>query len=33
VFNLERDFNITADDIRQDFQFYFDRFPVEREVR
>jgi hypothetical protein len=33
VFNLERDFNVTADDIRQDFQFYFDRFPVEREVR
>ncbi|MDK2757189.1 MAG: sulfotransferase [Blastomonas fulva] len=33
VFNLERDFAITADKIRQDFQFYFDRFPVEREVR
>jgi hypothetical protein len=33
VFNLERDFAITADEIRQDFQFYFDRFPVEREVR
>jgi len=33
VFNLERDFASTADEIRQDFQFYFDRFPVEREVR
>ncbi|WP_060978189.1 MULTISPECIES: sulfotransferase [Pseudomonadota] len=33
VFNLERDFAITADEIRQDFQFYFDRLPVEREVR
>ncbi|AOG00563.1 MAG: sulfotransferase [Blastomonas sp.] len=33
VFNLERDFAITADEIRQDFQFYFDRFPVQREVR
>jgi hypothetical protein len=33
VFNLERDFDITAEDIRRDFQFYFDRFPVEREVR
>jgi hypothetical protein len=32
VFDLERDFGITADDIRQQFQFYFDRFPVEREV-
>ena len=33
VFNLERDFDMTAEEIRQDFQFYFDRFPVEREVR
>ncbi len=33
VFNLERDFGITPDDIRRDFEFYFDRFPVEREVR
>lgn len=33
VFNLERDFNITADDIRQQFQFYFDRFPVQKEVK
>jgi Sulfotransferase family len=32
VFNLERDFDMTADEIRKDFQFYFDRFPVEREV-
>lgn len=32
-FNLEGDFGITAEDIRQHFQFYFDRFPVEVEVR
>lgn len=33
MFNLERDFGLTADDIRKDFDFYFDRFPVEREVK
>lgn len=33
VFDLERDFNITAAEIRAKFQFYFDRFPVEPEVR
>jgi len=33
VFNLERDFDITPEDIRRDFNFYFDRFPVEREVK
>lgn len=33
VFNLERDFGITAEEIREDFDFYFDRFPVEREVK
>jgi hypothetical protein len=33
VFNLERDFGLTADDIRKDFEFYFDRFPVEKEVK
>ena len=33
VFNLERDFGITAADIRRDFDFYFDHFPVEREVK
>jgi len=33
VFDLERHFAITADEIRREFQFYFDRFPVEREVR
>ncbi len=33
VFNLERDFGITAEDIRSQFQFYFDRFPVQREVQ
>jgi hypothetical protein len=33
AFNLERDFGITADEIREQFQFYFDRFPVQREVK
>jgi Sulfotransferase family len=33
VFNLERDFGITADEIREQFKFYFDRFPVQREVK
>lgn len=33
VFNLERDFGLTAQDIRSQFQFYFDRFPVEQEVK
>ncbi|WP_417622355.1 sulfotransferase family protein [Parasphingorhabdus sp.] len=33
MFNLERDFGLTADDIRKDFEFYFDRFPVEKEVK
>lgn len=33
VFDLERDFGITADDIAKDFQFYFDRFPVKKEVK
>jgi hypothetical protein len=32
VFNLERDFDITAEEIRSDFQFYFDRFRVQVEV-
>ncbi|MDE2563109.1 MAG: sulfotransferase [Sphingomonadales bacterium] len=33
VFNLERDFGITAEDIRKHFGFYFDHFAVEREVK
>jgi len=33
VFNLERDFGLTADDIRKNFEFYFNHFPVEREVK
>ena len=33
IFDLERDFGITADDIRKDFEFYFDHFPVQREVK
>jgi Sulfotransferase family len=32
AFNLERDFDLTADDIRSQFQFYFDRFPVQKEA-
>ena len=32
-FDLEGDFGLTAEDVRQHFQFYFDRFPVEVEVR
>ena len=32
-FDLERDFGLTADEVRREFGFYFDRFPVEREVR
>lgn len=32
-FNLERDFDITAEDIRSQFKFYFDRFPVQKEVK
>jgi hypothetical protein len=33
IFNLERDFGLTAEDIRKDFEFYFDRFQVEKEVK
>ncbi len=33
AYNLERDFKITADAIRSRFAFYFDRFPVQPEVR
>lgn len=33
VYDLERDFAITAEEIRANFAFYFDRFPVEVEVR
>lgn len=33
VFNLERDFGVAADEIRQHFDFYFNHFPVEREVK
>ena len=32
-FDLERDFGLTADEVRGEFGFYFDRFPVEKEVR
>jgi hypothetical protein len=33
VYDLERDFGVTADELRQRFGFYFDRFPVKPEVR
>lgn len=33
VYNLERDFAVSAADIRASFDFYFDRFPVVAEVR
>jgi hypothetical protein len=33
VYDLERDFAITAEEIRANFGFYFDRFPVQVEVR
>ena len=33
VYNLERDFGVTADELRKPFQFYFDHFPVHVEVR
>src|SRR3546814_2629789 len=33
VYNLERDFSLTADDIRKHFDFYFERFPVQMEVK
>jgi Sulfotransferase family len=32
VFNLERDFGIKAEDIRKQFGFYFDKFPVRVEI-
>ncbi len=33
VYDLERDFSLTAADIRKGFDFYFDRFPVQAEVK
>ena len=33
VYHLERDFAVSAADIRSNFDFYFDRFPVVPEVR
>lgn len=33
VYDLERDFGVTAADLRKNFAFYFDRFPVQTEVR
>jgi hypothetical protein len=33
VYNLERDFGVTAAQLRQPFAFYFERFPVQVEVK
>ena len=33
VYNLRRDFGISAAELRQEFRFYLDRFPVKAEVR
>lgn len=33
VYDLERDFGVTADEVRRRFGFYFDRFPVKPEVK
>ena len=33
VYDLEGDFGITAEEVRKNFGFYFDRFPVQVEVR
>lgn len=33
VYNLERDFGVTAEELRKPFDFYFDRFPVRPEVK
>jgi len=33
LFDLEGHFGLSAEEVRKDFEFYFERFPVEREVR
>lgn len=33
VYDLERDFHVTAEELRRPFGFYFDRFPVAVEVK
>ncbi len=33
VYNLERDFGVTAAELRKPFDFYFERFPVQVEVK
>ncbi|KJS08468.1 MAG: hypothetical protein VR73_05445 [Gammaproteobacteria bacterium BRH_c0] len=33
VYNLKRDFGVDAAEIRKNFQFYFDKFPVKVEVK
>ena len=32
VYDLQQDFGVSPDDVRADFGFYFDRFPVRQEV-
>jgi len=31
IYDLQRDFGVSADDVRAEFGFYFDRFPVRQE--
>jgi hypothetical protein len=33
IYNLRRDFGISAAELRQEFRFYLDRFPAKAEVR
>ena len=33
VYDLERDFHVTAEELRKPFAFYFERFPVQVEVK
>ncbi|GLS98962.1 putative sulfotransferase [Sphingobium jiangsuense] len=33
IYDLERDFHVTGEELRQPFGFYFDRFPVQVEVK
>ena len=33
IYDLERDFHVTAEELRKPFAFYFDRFPVEVEIK
>ena len=33
VYDLERDFHVTGEELRRPFAFYFERFPVQVEVK